>query len=177
MLPGGTQARSWTRQYSIIRVSLGALVHRGYTWQRGGGNRWHEERHSARCCPLTQIGTVPSPGSDGLSRNLQTVRNLLLRRTRSPQCQRLSDCPSCAMSAQSRFPTVVVEECTGSFPPLASAFLGPSGNQWLPDRRKRYVLSRRHRQVPMRRPPTTARNAQASGQGTTACIRGRKGST
>jgi len=69
------------------------------------------------------IGKVPYPVSDGLPRTIQTLRNLLLRRMRQSRCQRMSDCPSCDISAPSRFPTVCVEECNGSFPPLASAFV------------------------------------------------------
>src|SRR5437867_1909443 len=38
-------------------------------------------------------------------------------------------------------------------------------NTWLVDRKKRHDLSRWHRQLPVRRPPATARNAQARGQG------------
>ena len=68
-----------------------------------GENLWHGERHFAGFRHLTQIGKVPYPVSDGLPHNIQTVRNLLLRRTRQPQCQRIPDCPSCNISAQSGF--------------------------------------------------------------------------
>ena len=52
-----------------------------------------------------------------------------------------------------------------------------SGNTCLPHRKKRYIPSRRHRRVPVRRPPATTSHSQAGGQGSTACVRERKGST
>src|SRR2546428_8429001 len=113
MFPGGMQARSCTRQYRIIRVYLGALAHRGHTWERDGG----------------QIGGVGSGTWTGFCHMTQCSQNLSAMYLwfpgvypDSPQSSPASHAPvtgpapigfpACAIAAQSRLPTRFVEECT-----------------------------------------------------------------
>jgi hypothetical protein len=101
-------------------------------WRGVGKNRWHGERHSAGCRHVTHIGQVPYPVSDGLPRNIQTVRNLLLRRTRQPPCQRISDYPPALCPHSRGFRQYLSNSVTGHCRPWPVPVCDHPTTTWLP---------------------------------------------
>ena len=99
-----------------------------------GEHRWHGKRHAAGCRHWTHMGQGPYLVSAGLPRTIQTVRNLLLRRTRQPQCQRISDDPPALLPPSRGFRQYVSHSVTGHCHPWPVPLCDQPANTWLPYR-------------------------------------------
>jgi|SRR5215471_8221469 len=135
MLPGGTQARSWTRQYSIIRFDLGALVHRGYTLKRGWG-----KIGGMGSGPVPDPVIGRKPAQDPLQSakvccalfRLSAISSCVAHASHSASAYRIA--PPASFPHSRGFRQCLSNSVTGHFRPWPGPMCDRPTNTWLPHR-------------------------------------------